>query len=152
MIPLALFVVFGAIAGQNAPAPLVLPDAVRTHLKTETFAPVVHVADLPKPVQDALKTFFDTKTLDIADPGKDFQATDVIMTPDLPIRRLIVAGCAADHCLVHYEKGGFAHSYEIAVVSINKTGASVQSHQLTNGALGTLADVKSEVVNRRARD
>lgn len=35
--------------------------------------------------------------MDIAEPGAEFQATDVMRTPKLPSRRLIAAGCSTDH-------------------------------------------------------
>ena len=71
---------------------------------------------LPLGVRDELQTLFASQTLDIAEPGAEFQVTDVIRKPDLPIRRLVAAGCSIDHCIVYYERGGIAHTWHVNAV------------------------------------
>jgi hypothetical protein len=51
----------------------------------------------------------------MADPNEDFQATDVISMPGMPRKRLILGGVSGDKCFVHFEAGGIAHSYEVAL-------------------------------------
>jgi hypothetical protein len=94
-----------------------MPEALRAHISSETFTPLSTVAALPKGLKDELARRFKEKSLQLADPGAPYQATDVIGPELLPFRRLISAGCAADHCLVHYERGGFAHTYAVLVLS-----------------------------------
>jgi len=103
------------VAGSQAAAPVVLSEALRTHVKDERFAIVTSIRGLPLGVREELQTLFGSKTLDIAEPGAEFQVTDVIVKPNLPIRRLVAAGCSTDHCLVYYERGGIAHTWQVAL-------------------------------------
>ena len=54
----------------------------------------------------------------LADPGQKWQATDVIMEPNLPGKRLIWAAIGSDYYVVHYERGGIAHSFHIFVARV----------------------------------
>ena len=54
----------------------------------------------------------------MADPGKDFRATDVIYDSSLPSKRLIFAGVSGDKCFVHYEQGGIGLSYVLALFKV----------------------------------
>jgi hypothetical protein len=57
----------------------------------------------------------------MAEPGGKFSATDVPV-PGAPGRRLIFAGCSAQLCLLHYERGGIAHFYEILALASTAQG------------------------------
>lgn len=57
----------------------------------------------------------------IAEPGGAFSATDVPV-PGAPGRRLIFAACDPHLCLLHYERGGIAHFYEILALSLTSSG------------------------------
>ena len=50
----------------------------------------------------------------LAEPGTEFH-TDADALPQLPIRRLVAAGCSIDHCLVNYERGGSAHTWPVVL-------------------------------------
>jgi hypothetical protein len=50
----------------------------------------------------------------MANPGKPFQSTDLVLDASMPSKRLIFAGQKDDRFLVHFEQGGIAHSYLIA--------------------------------------
>ena len=102
-------------AGRQTQSAAALPEALRTHLKDERFDVVTSLRGLPLGVREALQTLFGAHTLDIAEPGAEFQANDVVRNPALPTRRLVAAGCSADHCLVHYERGGSAHTWHVAI-------------------------------------
>jgi hypothetical protein len=102
------------VAGSQAAAPVGLSAALRAHVKDERFAIVTSIRGLPLGVRDGLQTLFGSQTLDIAEPGAEFQVTDVIVDRKLPIRRLVAAGCSSDHCLVYYERGGIAHTWQVA--------------------------------------
>ena len=56
----------------------------------------------------------------MADPGQNWQATDVIMEPNLPGKRLIWGAIGGDYYVVHYERGGIAHSFHILVAKLAK--------------------------------
>jgi len=74
-----------------------------------------HKGDLPP---DALAAFLAELTLQVADAGEPFQATDVLdPKKPLPIARFISAqqtGC--DRLIVNYERGGIAHFRESALL------------------------------------
>ncbi|HYY35507.1 MAG TPA: hypothetical protein VE867_03950 [Candidatus Binatia bacterium] len=59
----------------------------------------------------------------IADPGQNWNATDAVTDPTLPWKRLIWAAVGGDYYVVHYERGGIAHSFHILVAKLTKTDA-----------------------------
>jgi hypothetical protein len=127
----------GGQAGTDAPHPI--PEPLRAHLRGETFTPLTSVGALPDGVKRELADLFGTKQLELADPGAPFQATDVVVHPRLPWRRLVSAGCGADHCVVHYERGGFVHVYQALVLA--RQGDTVRF--VWGGALsGPIGDVQ----------
>ena len=84
------------VAGSQAADPGALSGALRAHVQDERFGIVTSIRGLPLGVRDGLQTLFGSQTLDIAEPGAEFQVTDVIVNPKLPIRRLVAAGCSTD--------------------------------------------------------
>jgi hypothetical protein len=59
----------------------------------------------------------------IADPGQKWNATCVITDPTLPGKRLIWAAVSGDYYVVHYERGGIAHSFHVLVAKLTKDDA-----------------------------
>jgi hypothetical protein len=59
----------------------------------------------------------------LAEPGQKWNATDVIIDPDLPGKRLIWAAVGGDYYVVHYERGGIAHTYHVLVAKLTKDDA-----------------------------
>ena len=103
-------------AGSQAPNDGALSGALRAHVQAERFQRVTSIRGLPLGVRDGLQTLFGSGALDIAEPGAPFQVSDVVGKPKLPIRRLVAAGCSSDHhCLVYYERGGIAHTWQVAL-------------------------------------
>jgi hypothetical protein len=124
-----------------------LTAALRDHLRSERFAPVATVGALPAGVRDALRDLFGGKALEMADPGQPFQATDVMVTPRLPARRLVAAGCSQDHCLVYYERGGFAHIHQIVLFSTTESAARRVHGGVAAGGLADLDQVKDALAS-----
>jgi hypothetical protein len=58
----------------------------------------------------------------LAAPGGAWNATDSVVDPSLPGRRLHFAGCDASTCVLHYERGGIAHIH-VVVTLVRKNGA-----------------------------
>lgn len=116
-LPLAMGVsLLAAIsAGSQATPPAMLSVALRAHVQSDRFQVVTSIRGLPLGVRDGLQTLFGGSALDIAEPGAPFQATNVVVRPAVPIRRLVAAGCSADHCLVYYERGGMAHTWQVVL-------------------------------------
>ena len=77
------------------------------------FHEVHSTSDLPA----AIVTLCGTK---IADPGQKWNATDAILDPTLPGKRLIWAAVDGDYYVVHYERGGIAHTFHLLVAKLAK--------------------------------
>ena len=92
-----------------------LSGTLRAHLEDERFDMVTSIRGLPLGVRDALQELIGTPSLDIAEPGAEFQGADAAPGPARPARRLVAAACSADHCLVLYERGGSAHTWRVAL-------------------------------------
>lgn len=135
----------GSARGQSIDPTAAAPDALRTHVRSERFTPVTKVAALPAGLRDELNNLFGGKTLELADPGTPFQATDVMVTPRLPHRRLTAAGCSPDHCLVYYERGGFAHVHYAVLFKVSSDGTRFEFGGLAPGGLADLDAVKTAI-------
>lgn len=59
----------------------------------------------------------------LAEPGQKWEATDVITDTTLPRKRLIWAAIAGEYYVVHYERGGYAHSFHVLVAMLTKGDA-----------------------------
>jgi hypothetical protein len=139
------------VGAQTAEQASVLSKPLRTHLRNEEFVAITSVAGLPIGVRDGLKSLFASPTLELAEPGAEFQVTDEIMKPNLPVRRLILAGCSADHCLVYYERGGIAHTWYVVVFQSTKTGAKFEWGGSAPSGLANLDELKRAVVSKEVR-
>ena len=102
--------------------------------QVERFVEVRKVVLMPP----AVKKWF---TAGLADPGQKFRDTDR-SDSKLPQRRLLVAGVSPQYCIVHYERGGFAHGYVVVLFSI--TNEKVDPLWTASSLkMSVLADVKS---------
>jgi hypothetical protein len=148
VVAVAAFVLLGAwvLRGQPQARDTGFTAALRDHVRAERFAPVATVAALPANVRDALHDLFGGKALEMADPGQPFQATDVMVTPRLPARRLVSAGCSVDHCLVYYERGGFARVHHIVLFSTADSPARLVHGGVAAGGLTDLEQVRDALV------
>jgi hypothetical protein len=90
---------------------------------------------------------FGTPTLAIAEPGAEFQATDVIVKPGLPTRRLVAAGCSTDHCLVYYERGGIAHTWQVVLFHWTPAETRFEWGASAPGNLRTIDGVRNAVLS-----
>jgi hypothetical protein len=133
------------IGNQTAPTNA-LSDALRAHMKDERFQIVTAVRGLPLGVRDGLQRLFGSQTLDIAEPGAEYQSTDVIGS-ELPIRRLVAAGCSTDHCLVYYERGGIAHTWQVALFHWTPAATRFEWGAIAPGGLATIDAVRGAVLS-----
>jgi hypothetical protein len=153
MRPTRFFCVIGvslwsAVATGRQPAPTgALPEELRAHLKNERLGIVTSIRGLPLGVRDGLQTLFGGQALDIAEPGAEFQVTDVVGNKKLPIRRLAVAGCSSDHCLVYYERGGYAHTWQVALFHWTPAATRFEWGGSAPGRLATIDDVRNAVLS-----
>jgi hypothetical protein len=139
---------WSAVVGGNQAAPsAALSEALRAHVKGERFQIVTSIRGLPLGVRDRLQMLFGSPTLDIAEPEAEFQVTDVISNPKLPIRRLVAAGCSTDHCLVYYERGGIAHTWQVALFHWTPAATRFEWGGTAPGGLATIDDVRNAVLS-----
>ena len=134
------------IAGQAAPS-VELSEALRAHVKDEPFGIVTSIRGLPLGVRDGLQMLFGSQTLDIAEPREEFQVTGGVANPKLPIRRLVAAGCSIDHCLVYYERGGSAHTWQVALFRWTPAATRFEWGGTAPGGLATIDDVRNAVLS-----
>lgn len=135
------------VAGnQRAPA-VALSAALRAHVSNEPFGIVTSIRGLPLGVRDELQSLFDSATLDIAEPGAAFQATNANVNQNLPTRRLIAAGCSTDHCLVYYERGGVAHTWQVALFHWTPAATRFEWGGIAPGGLKTIEHVKNAMMS-----
>jgi len=59
----------------------------------------------------------------LAGLGQKWDATDAITDPTLPGKRLIWAAVGGEYHVVHYERGGIAHSFHILIARLTKNDA-----------------------------
>ena len=149
VVAVVAFVILGAwvLRGQPKASDAGFTPALRDHVRGERFAAVAAVAALPASVRDGLNDLFGGKTLEMADPGQPFQATDLMVTPRLPARRLVSAGCSPDHCLVYYERGGFARVHYIVLFDTTDAPARFVHGGGAAGGLTDLEQVREALVS-----
>lgn len=134
-------------AGGQTQSAAALPETLRAHLKNERLEIVTSIRGLPLGVRDELQTLFGSQTLDIAEPNAEFQVTDVVRNPKLPIRRLVAAGCSTDHCLVYYERGGIAHMWLVAIFHWTPQATRFEWGGTAPNNLATIDNVRRTVLS-----
>ena len=134
-------------AGSQATPPVTLPASLRAHVQADRFDVVTSIRGLPLGVRDGLQTLFGSQALDIAEPGAEFQVTDVIVDPKLPIRRLVRAGCSTDHCLVYYERGGIAHTWQVALFHWTPASTRFEWGGIAPRGLASIDEVRNAVLS-----
>ena len=135
------------VAGNQTASPGALSGTLRAHVKDERFGIVTSIRGLPLGVRDALQTLFGSQTLDIAEPGAEFQVSGVIGDAELPIRRLVAAGCSIDHCLVYYERGGSVRTWQVALFHWTPKATRFEFGGTAPGRLATIDDVRNAVLS-----
>jgi len=138
---------WAVIAGSQSAPPVALPASLRSHIQTERFDIVTSIRGLPLGVRDGLQTLFGSQTLEIAEPGTPFQVTDVMVNPKLPIRRLVAAGCSTDHCLVYYERGGIAHTWQAVLFRWTPADTRFEWGGTAPAGLRSIDDVRSAILS-----
>ena len=125
----------------------VVSPTLRSHLQTDRFQVVTSVRGLPLGVREQLQQMFGSGTLDIAEPGADFQRGDTAAGATLPRRRLIAAGCANDgHCLVYYERGGATLTRRVVLCHWTPAETRFEWGATAPGGFATVDDVRNAIV------
>jgi hypothetical protein len=107
-----------------------LPTDLRLSLQggREVFQIRADVSAIPEAVKSAFAKAASEERFAMAEPGAAWQATDVILHPALPWRRLGKVALSRSFCLIFYEHGGRAHTYHVAAFHVSSTGATLVWH------------------------
>ena len=97
------------------------------------------------------RRLFGGGALDIAEPGAGFQATGAKVDPGLPLRRLVAAGCSADHCLVYYERGGTAHTWHAALFHWTPEATRLEVGGVAPPGMATVDDLRGAILSGRIK-
>jgi hypothetical protein len=143
---------WSAITGGQTAVPVALPGELRARVQDERFQIVSSIRGLPLGVRTGLQTLLGSPTLDIAEPGAEFQAGDAIVNAGLPSRRLAVAGCSYVRCLVYYERGGTARTWRVALFHWTPDETRFEWGGTAPGGLATIDDVRSAVLSGAIKD
>ncbi len=136
-----------AVAAGQTTAAAPLSAELRADVRDGRFAIVTSVRGLPLGVRDAMQALWGSRTLDIAEPGADFQRTDVLVNPPLPIRRMVAAGCTRNRCIVYYERGGFAHTWHVMMFHWTPDATRFEFGGSAPGGLKTIDDVRTAILS-----
>ncbi len=135
----------------SQPAPTnALSEELRAHVKNDRFGIVRSIRGLPLGVRDGLQELFGSQTLDIAEPGAGFELKDGAVDPKSPLRRLAVAGCSTDHCIVYYERGGTAHTWHVALFHWVPEATRFEWGGLAPPNLKSVDDVRNAILSGAA--
>ena len=135
----------GAITCNQAASPLPISGTLRAHLEDERFDMVTSIGGLPLGVRDGLQELFGSASLDIAEPGAEFQGTDGAASAKRPSRRLVAAGCSTDHCLVYYE--GSTHACRVALFRWAPDATRFEWGGAAPAGLTVIDDVRNAVLS-----
>jgi hypothetical protein len=125
-----------------------LAEELRAHVKNDRFQVVTSIRGLPLGVREELQKMWGSQTLDIAEPGDQFQRTRASGDSKLPTRRLIAAGCSNDvYCLVYYERGGSAHTWHVMLFHWRPAETRFEWGGTAPSGLATIDDVRKAVLS-----
>jgi hypothetical protein len=136
-----------AVSGSQATPAAPLSTKLRAQVQNERFGIVASIRGLPLGVRDALQKLFGSQTLDIAEPGAQFQVKKAAGNSTLPTRRLVAAGCSYDYCLVYYERGGTAHTWHVALFHWTPDATRFEWGSMAPGGLRTIDDVRRAILS-----
>jgi hypothetical protein len=136
------------VTGGSQATDAALPAALRAQVQSGRFDAVTSIRGLPLGVRDALQRLFGSQTLDIAEPGGDFQASGVIVDSMVPTRRLVAAGCSSDHyCLVYYQRRGNDPTWHVALFHWTPAATRFEWGGVAPASLATIADVRKVILS-----
>ena len=113
-ISLALFFVVAAQTFCYADVTKLSAENRRALQDSARFHEVRATANLPS----AVVTLCADDNGKLAEPGQEWEATDVIIDSKLPRKRLIWAATDGEYFVIHYERGGIDHSFHILIARL----------------------------------
>ncbi|MBY0359525.1 MAG: hypothetical protein K2W82_16090 [Candidatus Obscuribacterales bacterium] len=145
-----LLLVLGLSIGMAMAEPGPLSANDRQHLLHDQFTPVATIQAFPKTIRVKLDELRGTSD-GMANPGGDFAAG--CTSAGKPRARMILGGINKEYCLLFYENGGIAHSYNIALFSLKSTVAEYVwqggiNYQVAN-QIKTLKDLQDALAKQQ---
>ena len=137
------------MAGSQSPTPGTVSTELRTQLRDGRFDSVTSIRGLPLGVRHALQTLFGSSTLDIADPGGEF---DSAVNPTPPTRRLVAAACSTSYCLVYYERAGSPQSRRAVLFHWTPAATRLEWGGGAPASLATIDDVRRAILSGAIRN
>ena len=129
--------------------PHALPDDLMSALQSANGFQVRHaIADIPPLVRAAFAKATHQE-FSMAEPGEQWQSTDVIIEPRLPWRRLMAVAVSVNFCLVFYERGGIAKSNNVAVFRLSSRGADPVWHGYLDDSVADPASLAVAIDEKR---
>ena len=110
------------------------------------FKIIRKVKALPLPVLHAFTEQGGSRLL-MANPGKEFLATDVIYDSSLPGKRLIFAGVVDGKCFVFYEQGGIGLADILAFFRLTSSNGAEPLWRGYCGPATNIEELSSQVSN-----
>jgi len=137
-----------------------VPNDIRVHLLEGNFTIVRHMKDIPNSCTTIFESSFLTHSgshaspgeIKFANPGEAFQASDNIVDPDLPFRRLEFAGLGATRCFIYYQQGGKPSSFCLAVMDYANQKTVFVGEGEVRGPAKNLDDLRRMMLRRQFRD
>lgn len=120
------------------------PRELRAHLQDARFDIVSSLSGLSGAVRAELRTLFNSKTLDIADPPTSFR---VPARGAAARRTLVAAGCSRTDCLIYYELNGSARGWRAVLIHWTPETAQLEWGGTAPGNLGTIDEVRGAVLS-----
>jgi hypothetical protein len=103
-----------------------LPAEVRGALEDPTaFQISAAVSAIPNSVRTSFAKAAGEKSFSMAEPGAEWQSTDVVYKLALPHRRLGHVALSKSFCILFYERGGRGWSYHVAVFRLAQNDAKL---------------------------
>lgn len=99
-----------------------LSAAEKAHILDGEFTIEYKVDRLPDSLKSAFSSLAKEHEFKMANPGEKYQETDYVSERELPWRRLIFSGISKGRYFIHYEKGGIAHTFYLAIFDVNSEG------------------------------
>ena len=130
-----------------------ITPADRKRLLAPTLRVATKTAGIPEEVRKAFAALVHQPAFEMAEPTQPFQATDDIAPgPPLPGRRLIFSASDEGLCVIHYERGGYAHIYEVVAFTLSKGAPPELSWSaLSQGRLEDLDALRKAAAEDRLR-
>lgn len=132
-----------------------LSKIVEDHILNDSFVVQYALESIPMPVRQKLTQVFGAKNF-MADSGKPYQEGCVVLSPMLPMRRLIFSASNAKYCLVFYEQGGKALRLHVVVFGLSGPKANLLWAGLVtpdfNRPIKTLQELRDQIKEHKVID